>query len=272
MNLIVNACEAMPQGGTLTITTGQGYFDRLPGGFDKITPGDYVFIRICDTGIGIGASDLAKIFEPYYSKKQMGKSGSGLGLAVVYGIVKDHKGFYDIISSLGKGTEFGLYFPVTQLENSVDLKSGYDLTGTETILVVDDMADQRQLASELLASFGYAVQTASGGREAIQHLATNHADLVMMDMIMEQGCDGLDAYREIMRIKPTQRVFIVSGFSATDRVSEMQKLGAGQYLRKPYTRDQLGRAVREELDRTAPGIAPTAGSNPAPASESATCS
>jgi|GEM_PF-1739022 len=263
MNLIVNACEAMPQGGRLTIATGREFFDKLPGGFDKITPGDYIYLRVRDTGIGIAVNDLAKIFEPYYSKKQMGKSGSGLGLAVVYGIIKDHKGFYDVISSLGKGTEFGLYFPVTHLESSSDSRAGFNLNGTETILVVDDMADQRQLATELLGSFGYTVQTAASGRDALQYLAVNHADLVMLDMILEQKCDGLDVYREIKHVKPNQRVLIVSGFSATDRVSEMQKLGAGQYLRKPYTRDQLGRAVREELDRTAPVTSPPA--TPAPA-------
>lgn len=267
MNLIVNAYEAMAEGGTLTITTGQGYFEKLPGGYDKITPGEYVFLRVRDTGVGMSANDLAKIFEPYYSKKQMGKSGSGLGLAVVYGIIKDHKSFYDVTSTPGAGSEFGLYFPLTHAEVANTLPSEYDYSGSETILVVDDMADQRQLAGELLKSFGYAVQTAAGGQEAVQFLAANHADLVIMDMILEKGGDGLDAYREIIRFKPNQRVMIVSGFSATDRVSEMKKLGAGQYLRKPYTRKQLGKAVREELDRRVPASPAFTEPNPMSASE-----
>ena len=249
MNLIINAFDAMPNGGELTIETSQQYIKKLLGGYDKIEQGDYILLRVRDTGIGIDRKDLDKIFEPYFSRKKMGASGSGLGLSVVYGIVKDHKGYYDIFSVVGQGTEFVLYFPVceNEIEEDVDIVMSFE--GNETVLVVDDAEEQREMASELLSHLGYRVKTACNGREAIQYLKNNQADIVMLDMIMERGFDGLDTYREILKLHPEQKVIIVSGFSATDRVNEMQRLGAGQYIKKPYTFNTIGRAIREELDR-----------------------
>lgn len=249
MNMIVNACDAMPDGGTLSIDVGYDRLSKLYSGFDGIEPGEYVVVRITDTGTGINPEDIEKIFEPYYSNKKMGTSGSGLGLSVVYGIVKDHKGYYDVISEVGQGTEFVLYFPVVKVVHEKTESPKTDLSGTEVVLVVDDIPEQREMASELLGSFGYEVHTAESGLAAVEFLKNNQVDLMVLDMIMENDFDGLDTYLEVIKIHPEQKVVIVSGFSATDRVKKMQELGAGQYVKKPYTRETIGTAVRQELDR-----------------------
>ncbi|UCD18137.1 MAG: response regulator, partial [Candidatus Zixiibacteriota bacterium] len=248
MNLVVNAFDAMHGGGTLTVKTSQTCLDRLLGGFDKIIPGDYLLLRVGDTGIGIAPEHINRIFEPYYSKKKMGASGSGLGLAVVYGIVRDHKGYYDIFSVPGRGTEFVLYLPVCKTPTTAQTWIADVITGSEKVLIVDDISEQRQLASELLVSLGYTVWTAGNAGEALAVLSEQLVDIVVLDMIMGSGPDGLETYEEMLKVRPGQRAIIVSGFSATERVYKMQELGAGQYVKKPYTRESLGRAVRAELD------------------------
>ncbi len=249
MNLVINAFEAMPEGGALSISNSCEYVDRPFGGYDYIEEGDYVVLRVGDTGSGIDESDLTRIFEPFYSKKQMGRSGSGLGLSIVYGIVRDHGGYIDVRTETGVGSEFALYFPVTRELVREKVETAFDSRGSETILVVDDIEQQREVATKLLSSLGYNVETAENGRAAIEFLKGAEADLVLLDMIMEEDFDGLDTYRRIIEMHPNQRAVIVSGFSETSRVKEAQALGTGLYVRKPYTLDKIGRAVRAELDR-----------------------
>lgn len=250
MNLVVNAFDAMPNGGTLTISTEQQYLEKLQGGYDHILAGNYTLVTVRDSGTGIDPTDIDKIFEPYYSKKKMGTSGSGLGLSVVYGVVKDHKGYYDVFSEVGKGTAFVLYFPISEVVAEQRYQTMLDLKGTETVLVVDDDISQREMAAELLASYGYRVSCAATGHEALEVLKTRTVDIIVLDMIMERDFDGLDAYREIIKLRPGQPVIVVSGFSPTERVEEMQKMGAGEYVRKPYTRQSLATALRTELNRS----------------------
>ncbi|MEZ5360314.1 MAG: response regulator [Candidatus Zixiibacteriota bacterium] len=247
MNLIVNAFDAMPEGGDLIISS-YVKSDFQPSGFDQqLGRGDYAVVSVKDSGTGIAPDDIKRIFEPYYSKKKMGSSGSGLGLAVVYGIVNDHKGCHQIDSEVGKGTEFRLYFPITH--DAVDETVEDNVLGGQgTILVVDDVEEQREIAKEILISLGYQVATASNGHEALTFLKSKGVDIVVLDMIMEQGFDGLDTYEEILRLHPGQKAIIISGYSATERVEKMQQLGAGQYVRKPFTVDGLGRAVKQELE------------------------
>jgi signal transduction histidine kinase/PAS domain-containing protein/ActR/RegA family two-component response regulator len=250
MNLVVNAMDAMPLGGKLTIQTRQQNIKALRSGYNKIEPGDYAILSVRDTGIGMEKECMQKIFEPYFSKKKMGRSGSGLGLSVVYGIVKDHKGYYDIFSTIGQGSEFVFYIPVSNVSIQSEA-AGYQVKGgTESILIVDDDPRQRQLSRDIVESLGYNVAVAVNGREAVEYLQELRADLVMLDMIMEDDFDGLDTYREITKIHPGQKAIIVSGFSATERVQEMQSLGAGAYVRKPYTREKIGIAIRNELDKS----------------------
>jgi len=249
MNLIINAFDAMQTGGRLIIHTSHKYINVLESGHEQIEPGNYVICQVKDTGMGISSEDINKIFEPYFSKKKLGASGSGLGLSVVYGILKDHKGYYDIFSKEGEGTEFILYLPIYEDKEEQFTLDDINIEGIENVLVVDDVEEQRVLAADFLTNLGYNVNTVNNGHEAIKYLKDNEAELVILDMIMERDFDGLDTFREIITFKPDQKVIIVSGFSATERVVEMQKLGAGQYIRKPYTLDSLGRAVRIELDK-----------------------
>jgi len=247
MNLVVNAFDAMPTGGKLTVRTKLRVVDSLTGGRFPVPQGDYVVISVEDTGVGISAEDIDKIFEPYYSKKKMGRSGTGLGLAVVYGIVKDHRGYYDIDSLPGRGTCFSLMFPASQ-ETARSAEPADLLGGTERVLVVDDDAEQRQMAALLLRSLGYQTEVAASGTEAVAHVRQSPVDLVVLDMIMPE-LDGEATYEALLKIAPRQKTIIVSGFSPTDQVYAMQGRGAGEFVRKPFTRDQLAKAVRAELDR-----------------------
>ena len=182
----------------------------------------------------------------------MGRSGTGLGMAVVWGTVKDHKGYIDLNSTEGKGTTFTLYFPVTResLADDQSAGAGDDNFGKgEKILVVDDIEEQRMIASLILKKLGYDVNSVPGGEEAIGFLQERSADLVVLDMIMDPGIDGLETYKQILQINPHQKAIIASGFSETWRVKEAQRLGAGTYVKKPYTIDKIGQAVTAELSK-----------------------
>jgi len=252
MNLVSNAAESISDRGEITIKTANRYLDKPIHGYDRMQEGDYALLMVSDTGIGISANDLSKIFEPFYTKKVMGRSGTGLGLAVVWGTVMDHNGYIDVQSEEGKGTTFTLYFPVTReepakIEKSIPVNA-YKSKG-ESILVIDDVREQRELAMNMLARLGYQVAAAAGGEEAIEYLKKEKADLIVLDMIMDPGIDGMETYRRIVEIHPGQRAIIVSGFSETDRVRKAQEMGAGAFVRKPYILEKIGLAVREELDR-----------------------
>lgn len=251
-NLVANGFEAMGTAGTLTIRTRNVYVDRPIEGYDSVAAGDYVLLEVSDTGVGISPKDRRHIFEPFYTKKVMGRSGTGLGLTVVWGSVSDHKGYVDVESELGKGTTFRLYFPVTREQAEAEQAAAdlADLRGQgEKILVVDDFAQQRDVVTHMLEALGYSVHAVVNGEDAVAHLANHAADLVVLDMIMEPGMDGLDTYRQMLQVRPGQRAIIVSGYVETDRVQEAQRLGAGRYVRKPYVMEQIAAAVKEELDR-----------------------
>jgi PAS domain S-box-containing protein len=252
MNLVSNAAEAMPEGGKILISTANQYIDTPIRRYDQVKEGDYVTLRIVDTGIGISSHDIDQIFEPFYTKKVMGRSGTGLGMAVVWGTVKDHHGYIDVQSTLGQGSTFILYFPVTRqdLQSKDAPISREDYMGHgESILVIDDVHEQREIAVNMLSRLGYQVTTVASGEEAVVYLKNHKADLLILDMIMDLGIDGLETYRQIIRIHPHQKTIIVSGFSESERVKELQKLGAGAYLRKPFLLQKIGLAIRAELDR-----------------------
>lgn len=252
INLVSNAAEAMPNGGVLTVKTANCYLDKPISGYDEVREGDYVVLSIADTGEGIPASDLKRIFEPFYTKKTMGRSGTGLGLAVVWGTVKDHLGYINVESTEGQGTTFTLYFPVTRDETApehVAVSAAEYLGNEESILVVDDVKEQRELACDMIRKLNYQVESVPSGEEAVERLRGRTVDLVILDMIMDPGMDGLDTFRKILEVHPRQKAIIVSGFAETDRVREAQSLGAGAYVKKPYVLEKLGLAIRRELDR-----------------------
>ncbi len=251
MNFVVNAFDAMPGGGELTIKTYQTYLEKLPNGFSAIEHRQYVALSVKDTGVGINGENIDKIFEPYFSKKQMGASGTGLGLAIVYGVVKDHDAYYDINSAVDSGTEFIVFFPaLEEAEESRRVKVEEICKGHEKVLIVDDAEGQREMASDLVTSLGYKVQTAIHGHDALDKLKTESYDIILLDMIMENEFDGLDTYREILKTNKNQKTLVITGYSATDRVEKMLELGAGALIRKPYSRQIIGKAIREELDRS----------------------
>jgi two-component system, cell cycle sensor histidine kinase and response regulator CckA len=252
MNLISNAAEAMPAGGKISITTENRYIDRPINGYDDVKEGDYVVLSVSDTGTGISPKDMGRIFEPFYTKKKMGRSGTGLGMAVVWGTVKDHRGYIDFDSGEGKGSVFMLYFPVTrkEMEKGTEKLSINDYMGKgESILVVDDVKEQREIASSILTKLGYRVTTVSSGEKAVEYLKDHFVELLVMDMIMDPGMDGLDTYKTVLTLHPGQKAILASGYSETDRIREAQKLGAGEYLKKPYAIEKFGALVRKELDK-----------------------
>jgi CheY-like chemotaxis protein len=252
MNLISNAAEAMPEGGTVRLTTENVYLDRPLKGYDTISSGDYCVLTVSDQGIGMTPEEAERIFEPFYTKKVMGRSGTGLGMTVVWGTVKDHQGYILVNTERGSGTSFKLYFPITRKEpaEAVPLMHLEDWKGNgERILVIDDVKEQRDIAFRMLTRLGYEVHTASSGEEGIEYLKTHSADLLLLDMIMDPGLDGLDTYRKILETRPGQRAIIASGYAETERVKQARDLGAGDYIKKPYALSRLGSSVRKELDK-----------------------
>jgi CheY-like chemotaxis protein len=252
MNLVSNAAEAMPDGGKIFMSTENRNIDRPIRGYDHVKEGDYVTLTVSDTGTGISSEDMERIFEPFYTKKAMGRSGTGLGLSVVWGTVKDHSGYIDVQSTEGKGTTFRLYFSVTRQESAKDLATfsiDEHMGKGESVLVVDDVKEQRDIALTMLTTLGYAVDAVSSGEEAVDHLRKHTADLIILDMIMDPGIDGLDTYMKILEVHPGQKAIIASGFFETNRVKEAQRLGAGAYVRKPYTLEKIGIAVKTELGK-----------------------
>jgi len=252
MNLVSNAAEAMPNGGKIIITTENRYIDRSLKGFDAVEEGDYATLMISDIGIGISPEDIERIFEPFYTKKTMGRSGTGLGMAVVWGTAKDHKGYVDVQSELGEGSTFTLYFPVTRkkLPQEKQSISAEEYKGNgESILVVDDVPQQREIASGMLKKLGYNVLSVPSGEEAIVYLKENKADLLVLDMIMRPGIDGLETYKKILQYHPEQKAVIASGYSESQQVKAAQNMGAGVYVKKPYSFEKIGLAVKGELSK-----------------------
>ena len=251
MNLIANAAEAMPAGGNVAIETINRYLDDSVNSGEPIPEGEYVRLLVADEGVGIASQDLKRIFEPFYTKKSMQRSGTGLGMTVIWATVKDHGGYIDVTSREGTGSCFEVYLPTTRDEIDAESKRPVleDYLGHERILVVDDVAEQREVARKMLGKLGYTVATVGSGEAAVAYLENNKVDLVVLDMIMPPGIDGLETYRRISARHPGQKAVIASGFSENERVIEVQALGAGAYLRKPYTLEKIGLAVRRELDR-----------------------
>jgi CheY-like chemotaxis protein len=219
---------------------------------ENLPEGDYVILTVTDNGIGISETDKEKIFEPFYTKKNMGRSGTGLGMTVVWGTVKDHKGYIDIQSKVGRGTRFALYFPATRavlpkIDDRLPLEA-YMGKG-ESILVVDDLKDQRDLASRMLQKLNYFVNTVDSGEKAVEYLTHNKVDLVLLDMMMDPGIDGLETFRRMRLINPAQRAIIFSGYSETERIKEAEQLGVGTFIRKPFLIEKIGLAVKNEITK-----------------------
>ncbi len=241
MNLVTNAAEAINGPGTVRIST--ELVKRAGNGED------YAKICVADTGPGIPTKDIEHIFEPFYSKKKLGRSGTGLGLAVVWNCVQNHEGTIDVESS-NKGTVFTIKFPLTDnlpspQKEEIDVLQ--KLQGQGSVLIIDDEEQQRDIALNLLTMLGYTTKAVAGGEEAVTYLKEESVDLVLVDMIMDPGMNGCMTYEQILKIHPQQKAIIVSGFSENREVQQTMALGAGTFIRKPYTLEQLGKAVQTIL-------------------------
>ncbi len=251
MNLVINGYEAMKDkpGQVKICTRHQVVSGSTTGKHDGPEPGDYVVLIVADTGIGIAAEDLDRVFEPFYSKKHLARSGSGLGLAVVWNTVQDHDG-HILVHSDDSGTRFELYFRATDEQGAVEEDDDPEVQSRgrgERILVVDDEQSVRELARTILSHLGYRPEAVASGEEAVNYLKYHEVDLVILDMIMEPGMDGLETYRRILEVVPGQKAIIASGYAEDARVRKALELGAGRFIRKPYTIRQLAQAVQAEL-------------------------
>ncbi len=248
-NLFANACDAMDDKGILTVKTENAAIDEKPGAFGIIPAGEYVHLSISDTGSGIVDEVISHMYEPFFSTKTTTrKRGSGLGLSVVNSVVEDHQGYMDCDTEPGRGTTMHLYFPAIKEPISPRQEKKAD-GGKEGVLVVDDDGLQRTVARKLLERLGYNVSTVSSGEEALEILKKQSFDLLLLDMIMPDGIDGTETFERARQINPTQKALIISGFAESQLVTRALKLGAGGFLRKPLTLDELAVAVRQELDK-----------------------
>lgn len=247
MNLGLNAAEAIGSEGTITFSVGT---DLHQADEERVSPipGNHVVIRVSDDGPGISEKDLEHIFEPFFTKKHMGRSGTGLGLAVVWNTVQDHDGFITVKSS-ASGTAFDMYFPriEAEIDEQIQEMPLETLQGKGTVLVVDDEEQQREICRKILTMLGYTVTTVSSGEEALDFLRNSRADLIILDMLMEPGMNGRQTYEKILTIHPGQRALIASGFAESDDVREAIDMGAGALLKKPYSIEELGIAVKREM-------------------------
>ncbi len=249
MNLVSNATEAINGDGEVNVSTMNRYVERPLKGYEEVKDGEYAVLVVKDNGPGITPEDMKRIFEPFYTKKVMGRSGTGLGLSVVWNVMQDHEG-YIVITSDSNGTCFELYFPITRnavvnASDTVHLESLYGQG--EEILVVDDVESQREITSRMLEKIGYNAHTVASGEAAVEYVKNHSVVLLLLDMIMEPGIDGLETYQRIKEIRPDQKAILLSGFAETDQVKKALSLGAGRYMKKPILFSDLAKAIKEEL-------------------------
>jgi signal transduction histidine kinase len=257
MNLAVNARDAMPRGGKLSIRTDAleldaNYAHTHPEG----RPGRFVCLQVSDTGCGMDAQTLNRIFEPFFTTKEVGK-GTGLGLATVYGIVKQHEGWIQVVSHPGQGATFSIFFPATaeRVESKpADITLAGELRGgKETILIVEDEPVLRDMTQTILQECGYRTLEAASGREAFQVWEQHREsiDLVLTDMVMPEGISGMELAERLVAAKPGLRIIFASGYSMDDLDTAFVRDGHALFLQKPYTHLTLAKTVRECLDRIA---------------------
>jgi two-component system cell cycle sensor histidine kinase/response regulator CckA len=253
MNLCINARDAMPEGGSLIIETANVAINEHFCALQPLArPGDYIMMSVSDTGTGMDAATLDRIFEPFFTTKEMGK-GTGLGLATVYGIVRQHGGFAHVDSEPGIGSMFRIYIPVSAssvispapAENTKPIQGG-----SETLLVAEDHEGLRQLAKETLVGFGYDVVLAADGEEALQKFRTHrdHIDLALLDVMLPK-LSGPEVYARIHEERPDLPVVFATGYSPDIALLQKVQQQGLPVLQKPYSPRDLARKVRETLDR-----------------------
>jgi PAS domain S-box-containing protein len=254
MNLVLNARDAMPRGGKITIETGHTYLDeRYAGRHESIKPGHYVVLAVSDTGVGMDAETQKQIFDPFFTTKEVGK-GTGLGLSMVYGIVKQSGGNIWVYSEVGKGTTFKIYLPrvdqVEEPEKSSVLAAIPQ--GTETVLLVEDEEMVRNLSQEILEDSGYRVVVATNGKEGLRVCQEfgEHIDLIITDVVMPE-MNGREMAEQAALLRPTTKVLFMSGYTDDAIVRHGILEENMSYMQKPFLPDALALKAREVLDQPA---------------------
>ena len=251
LNLFVNAWQAMPEGGSLFLETrnttiGPDYLKPF-----AVPPGKYVRIAVRDTGVGMDKKTAERVFEPFFTTREMGR-GAGLGLASVYGIVKSHGGFITVYSEVGHGTAFHIYLPASKKEMEADKKPVSGIPeGNETVLLVDDEQTIVEVMEKALLLTGYKVLVARGGEEAIEVFKKNHdrIDVVILDMIMP-GMGGGKVFDSLRAIHPAVKVILSSGYSIDGEASQILARGCSGFIQKPFGIKELSQKIREVMERT----------------------
>jgi nitrogen-specific signal transduction histidine kinase/CheY-like chemotaxis protein len=251
LNLATNAAEAIEGPGQVTIATAMHREKDGHRSVDDIPPGLSVVLRVADTGSGISREDQEHIFDPFYSTKKMGRSGTGLGLAVVWNTVQDHDGTI-VVRSNSRGTEFILYLPVSEEAPTCRLADRgctlADFRGKGSVRVVDDEEVQREIAVKILTTLGYRTDAVASGEEAVAYVREQQVDLLLLDMVMEPGMSGRQTYEQIARFRPGQKAIIVSGYSESEDIRQLMEHGVRRLLKKPYTMEEIARAVQEVME------------------------
>jgi len=249
MNLYVNAWQAMPDGGDLYIQTKNVNLDENYVKPFKVIPGRYAKISVTDTGSGMDEATRLKIFEPFFTTKEMGR-GTGLGLAFVYGILKNHGGFINVYSEKGEGTTFNIYLPLTDREAQQEhLTDDSLIKGSGTILLVDDEEMIREVGQAMLEKLGYRTIVAVGGEQAVDVIKRkgNEIDLVILDLIMP-GMDGGQTFDRIMEIRPELPVILSSGYAINGKANDIMQRGCSGFIQKPFNLSGLSQKVQKILN------------------------
>ena len=249
MNLISNAAEAMDNGGSIGVVLNRKTLTEPLPGYNSVVSGEYARLLISDEGAGISPDDIEHVFEPFFTRKKLGRSGTGLGMTVVWDTVNHHKGYIKVESVPGKGTAIAVYLPITDLDlsPSIEVPATESLTGNgEHILVVDDVVEQREIATAIFQELGYTADAVSSGESALEYLKKKSADLLLLDMIMDPGIDGLETLKRVISKYPRQKAVIASGYTKNDKVETALKMGAG-FVKKPYRLEEIARVVKASL-------------------------
>jgi CheY-like chemotaxis protein len=253
LNLYVNAWQAMPGGGDLYLETKNIVLDENRFKPSNVKNGQYVKISLTDTGVGMDEKTKERIFEPFFTTKEMGR-GTGLGLATVYGIIKNHNGFINVYSEKGQGTTFNIYLPASPRKETKDRNEATDYNaeiakGTETILIIDDESMILDVGKEMLKTLGYTIHTAQNGQTAIDFYkkAPESIDLVILDMVMPEMGGG-EVFDELKIINPQVKVLLSSGYSRNGQASRIINRGCVGFIQKPFTIRDIAIQMRKILD------------------------
>lgn len=249
LNLLMNAWQAMPGGGELVIKTENRRLDRHGLKRRDAKAGTFVVVSVIDQGIGMDEATMQKIFDPFFTTKEIGR-GTGMGLASAYGIIQNHGGFFEVSSHVGKGSTFSFFLPgAFSAEPALEKNDQRRLVnGRERILLVDDEEMVTDVASQMLATLGYTVQSASSGRDALELYAAegSQVDLVILDLIMP-GMSGYKTFDRLKQMNPDVKVLLSSGYSLPEEANAIIEQGNSGFIQKPYNINDLSQKVREVL-------------------------